>query len=338
MDVYIDKKEKVWVVNVEAYDDAMNTGLFSKEELDAIMDKEELVYRVVEEEGSTLPSEQLFYQLPLDMQKLSSDKEVAEFISNLKQCCVCSTLPTSSSIVFVQHFQPQAVACLFNTSNLKQYHACSTKPSPGLTALNRRCVHHLHVLHEGVRQRAQVRHQREVLQLLVEHRHEFLLRHHRHGGDRVEHLARLLCVRRRRHLHLGRGGNLLVHHLLDVLLRLFQRVHQRLHLRLQTLQVVVRLCIAVGNLGLLLNRLNSTHVLDGSQARDDLVLHGGRGGAQRQLGELDGEDLRVQHDGCDGICIDVNALALETHVHSEEDLPSTPIPTPTGLNTWHKDL
>ena len=91
-------------------------------------------------------------------------------------------------------------------------------------------------------------------------------------------------------------------------------------------------------LRLLLNRLNSTHVLDGSQARDDLVLHGGRGGAQRQLGELDGEDLRVQHDGCDGICIDVNALSLEAHVHSEEDLPSIPIPTPTGLNTWHKDL
>ena len=314
MDVYIDKKEKVWVVNVEAYDDAMNTGLFSKEELDAMMDKEELVYRVVEEEGSTLPSEQLFYQLPLDMQKLSSDKEVAEFISNLKQWRVCSTLPTSSSITLIQHLQPQTVSRLF------------------------RCVHHLHVLHEGVRQRAQVRHQREVLQLLVEHRHEFLPRHHRHGGDRVEHLARLLCVRRRRHLHLGRGGNLLVHHLLDVLLRLFQRAHQRLHLRLQTLQVVVRLCIAVGNLGLLLNRLSSTHVLDGSQARDNLVLHGGRGGAQRQLGELDGEDLGVQHDGCDGICIDVNALALETHVHREEDLPSIPIPTPTGLNTWHKDL
>lgn len=102
MDVYIDKKEKVWVVNVEAYDDAMNTGLFSKEELDAIMDKEELVYRVVEEEGNTLPSEQLFYQLPLDMQKLSSDKEVVEFISNLKQCCVCSTLPTPNSITLVQ--------------------------------------------------------------------------------------------------------------------------------------------------------------------------------------------------------------------------------------------
>ena len=102
MDVYIDKKEKVWVVNVEAYDDAMNTGLFSKEELDAIMDKEELVYRVVEEEGSTLPSEQLFYQLPLDMQKLSSDKEVAEFISNLKQWRGCSTLPTSNSITLVQ--------------------------------------------------------------------------------------------------------------------------------------------------------------------------------------------------------------------------------------------
>ena len=110
MDVYIDKKEKVWVVNVEAYDDAMNTGLFSKEELDAIMDKEELVYRVVEEEGNTLPSEQLFYQLPRDMQKLSSDKEVAEFISNLKQCCVCSTRPTSSSVVFVQHFQLQPVS------------------------------------------------------------------------------------------------------------------------------------------------------------------------------------------------------------------------------------
>ena len=118
----------------------------------------------------------------------------------------------------------------------------------------------------------------------------------------------------------------------------FSVSHQRLHLRLQTLQVVVRLCIAVGNLGLLLNRLSSTHVLDGSQARDNLVLHGGRGGAQRQLGELDGEDLRVQHDGCDGICIDVNALSLEAHVHSEEDLPSIPIPTPTGLNTWHKDL
>lgn len=325
MDVYIDKKEKVWVVNVEAYDDAMNTGLFSKEELDAIMDKEELVYRVVEEEGNTLPSEQLFYQLPLDMQKLSSDKEVAEFISNLKQCCVCSTLPTSSSVVFVQHL-------------LKQYRTCSTKPLPGLTALNRRCVHHLHVLHEGVRQRAQVRHQREVLQLLVEHRHEFLLRHHRHGGDRVEHLARLLRIRRRRHLHLGRGGNLLVHHLLDVLLRLLQRAHQRLHLRLQALQVVVRLRIAVGNLGLLLNRFSSNHVLDGSQARDDLVLHGGRGGAQRQLGELDGEHLGVQHDGCDGICIDVNALALKAHVHSEEDLLSIATPTPTGLNTWHKDL
>lgn len=141
MDVYIDKKEKVWVVNVEAYDDAMNTGLFSKEELDAIMDKEELVYRVVEEEGSTLPSEQLFYQLPLDMQKLSSDKEVAEFISNLKQCCVCSTLPTSSSIVFVQHFQPQAMLCLFHTSNLKQWRVCSTLPTPSSITLVQQSLH-----------------------------------------------------------------------------------------------------------------------------------------------------------------------------------------------------
>lgn len=141
MDVYIDKKEKVWVVNVEAYDDAMNTGLFSKEELDTIMDKEELVYRVVEEEGNTLPSEQLFYQLPLDMQKLSSDKEVAEFISNLKQCCVCSTLPTPSSGVFVPHFQPQAVACLFHTSNLKQCCVCSTLPTSNSITLVQQSLH-----------------------------------------------------------------------------------------------------------------------------------------------------------------------------------------------------
>lgn len=160
MDVYIDKKEKVWVVNVEEYDEAMNTGLFTKDELDAILDKEEMVYRVVEEEGNTLPSEQLFYQLPLDMQKLSSDKEVAEFISNLKQ-----------------------------------YRVCETKPQPRLTTLMCRCVHHLHVLHESICKRTQVRHQREVLQLLVEHRHEFLLRYHRYGSDGIEHLASLLLFR-----------------------------------------------------------------------------------------------------------------------------------------------
>lgn len=92
MDVYIDKKEKVWVVNLEAYGDAMNTGLFTKEELDAIMSaNQDVVYRVVEQESHTLPSEQMFYQLPLDMQQLSSEKEVSDFISNLKGLCVCGT-------------------------------------------------------------------------------------------------------------------------------------------------------------------------------------------------------------------------------------------------------
>ena len=82
-----------------------------------------------------------------------------------------------------------------------------------------------------------------------------------------------------------------------------------------------------------MNHSHNPHVLDCSKAGDDLILHSRGGGAQGQLGELDGEDLGVQYDGCNGICIDVNALALETHVHSEEDLLSIPLFISTGLNT-----
>ena len=52
---------------------------------------QDVVYRVVEQESHTLPSEQMFYQLPLDMHQLSSEKEVSDFISNLKGLCVCGT-------------------------------------------------------------------------------------------------------------------------------------------------------------------------------------------------------------------------------------------------------
>ena len=76
MDVYIDKKDKVWVVNLSPFDDSMNPGLFSMEELNALRGmkekseageensvakeandaEKEPVLRVVEEEAGTLPS------------------------------------------------------------------------------------------------------------------------------------------------------------------------------------------------------------------------------------------------------------------------------------------
>ena len=97
MDVYIDKKGKVWVINMNAYDSNMNTALFSKEELDTMMEtkkkrkgeQEELLYqpvfRVVEEETATLPSEQMFYQLPMDMHHLSTEDSINTFIRNMKR-------------------------------------------------------------------------------------------------------------------------------------------------------------------------------------------------------------------------------------------------------------
>ena len=94
MDVYIDKKGKVWVMNVNGYDINMNTALFSREELDRMMDtkKEEEedkssqpVFRVVEEETATLPSEQMFYQLPMDMHHLCSEESINTFIQNMKR-------------------------------------------------------------------------------------------------------------------------------------------------------------------------------------------------------------------------------------------------------------
>ena len=87
MDVYIDKKDKVWVVNLSPFDSQMNPGLFSYEELEELRKKEEVdkvEFRCVEEEGNTLPSEQMVYQLPFEMQSLSDDK-VEEYIANLKK-------------------------------------------------------------------------------------------------------------------------------------------------------------------------------------------------------------------------------------------------------------
>lgn len=119
MDVYIDKKDKVWVVNLSPFDDSMNPGLFSMEELNALRgmkekseageeseagkeseageessvmkeandaEKEkEPVLRVVEEEAGTLPSEQMFYQVPMEMYSLSSTDQISSFIQQLKK-------------------------------------------------------------------------------------------------------------------------------------------------------------------------------------------------------------------------------------------------------------
>ena len=56
MDVYIDKQQRVWVVNVNPLDDEMNPGLFSVEEVRAMGEKSPFQFRVVEEEGHVLPS------------------------------------------------------------------------------------------------------------------------------------------------------------------------------------------------------------------------------------------------------------------------------------------
>ena len=87
MDVYIDKKEKIWVMNLNPFDMQMNPGLFSYKELEELRKQDtidKIEFRCVEEEGNTLPSEQLVYQLPFEMQTLSNDK-VEEYISNLKK-------------------------------------------------------------------------------------------------------------------------------------------------------------------------------------------------------------------------------------------------------------
>ena len=105
MDVYIDKKDKVWVVNLSPFDDSMNPGLFSMEELNTLRGMKEKseageensvakeandaenepVLRVVEEEAGTLPSEQMFYQVPMEMYSLSSTDQISSFIQQLKK-------------------------------------------------------------------------------------------------------------------------------------------------------------------------------------------------------------------------------------------------------------
>ena len=107
MDVYIDKKDKVWVVNLSPFDDSMNPGLFSIEELNTLRGLKEKseageensvakeandaekekdpVLRVVEEEAGTLPSEQMFYQVPMEMYSLSSTDQISSFIQQLKK-------------------------------------------------------------------------------------------------------------------------------------------------------------------------------------------------------------------------------------------------------------
>ena len=123
MDVYIDKKDKVWVVNLCPFDESMNSALFTFEELnelreangnkraegggegegEAMTEKEsnaaaaaaaeeeekemekEPVLRVVEEEAGTLPSEQMFYQVPMEMYSLNSTDQVSSFIQQLKK-------------------------------------------------------------------------------------------------------------------------------------------------------------------------------------------------------------------------------------------------------------
>lgn len=89
----MDKKDKVWVVNINAFNEQMNTALYSFEELVELAKLEGNVdYRVVEEESATPVSEQLFHQLPLEMQTLSNDK-VEEYIRNLhSQSFVCENM------------------------------------------------------------------------------------------------------------------------------------------------------------------------------------------------------------------------------------------------------
>ena len=41
--------------------------------------------RVVEEEAGTLPSEQMFYQVPMEMYSLSSTDQISSFIQQLKK-------------------------------------------------------------------------------------------------------------------------------------------------------------------------------------------------------------------------------------------------------------
>ena len=217
------------------------------------------------------------------------------------------------------HLQPQGIVCLWN------------KPTNPLTTILIRRVHLLRALHKLVSYRAQVRHQREVLQLLVEHGDELLLRYHRHGRDGVEHLATLLFLTLPSHTHFRRRFYLVVHHLLDVLLRLVQCIHQVLHLRLQSLQVVVRLRVAVRNLALIMTPQFHDYVLEGVHARYHLILHVRGSRRHGESGELDGEDVAVQNDGGHGVRIDGNALALERHVHGEEDLWMTTAANAYGL-------
>ena len=122
MDVYIDKKDKVWVVNLCPFDESMNSALFTFEELNELREangnkraeeggegegeamaekksnavaaaaeeeekemEKEPVLRVVEEEAGTLPSEQMFYQVPMEMYSLNSTDQVSSFIQQLKK-------------------------------------------------------------------------------------------------------------------------------------------------------------------------------------------------------------------------------------------------------------
>ena len=83
MDVYVDKKQKVWVVNINALGDEMNPGLFTSDEISTLMMDDSIPFRIVEEEGNTLPSEQVFYQLPVDMHQFTSETSIQEYINQL---------------------------------------------------------------------------------------------------------------------------------------------------------------------------------------------------------------------------------------------------------------
>lgn len=105
MDVYVDKKNKVWVMNLCPFNEQMNTALFSYDELSSLQEENKSVcFRVVEQEGNTPVSDQVFHQLPLEMQTLSDDK-VEEYIRNLKTmtyyvCVINKRMRTSEHIIY----------------------------------------------------------------------------------------------------------------------------------------------------------------------------------------------------------------------------------------------
>lgn len=80
LDLYIDKREKIWIIDFGDLNEDIDTCLFDYNELKNFTTIP--VYRVVECKTGIIPSNRMFYQLPLELQGI--DQGIEEYISDLR--------------------------------------------------------------------------------------------------------------------------------------------------------------------------------------------------------------------------------------------------------------